>query len=101
MTVGVFGAEPDVADGEVDSLSPEHVVTLVRFLASPAAEAVNGQVFIVSGPDVTLVAAPSVEKKFSAASSAWNPEDLSGTLQEYFAARDPELSFSATALMGN
>ncbi|MCV7230772.1 3-oxoacyl-ACP reductase [Mycolicibacterium komossense] len=101
MTADVFGAEPDVAEGEIDSLSPEHVVTLVRFLASPAAEAVNGQVFIVYGPDVTLVAAPTAEKKFTAAGSSWNPEDLSGTLHEYFAARDPGLTFSATALMGN
>ncbi|CAN5280244.1 3-oxoacyl-ACP reductase [soil metagenome] len=101
MTADVFGAEPDVADGEVDSLSPEHVVTLVRFLASPAAEAVNGQVFIVYGPDVTLVAAPVAEQKFSADGSSWTPEDLGETLHEYFAARDPEKGFSATALMGN
>jgi NAD(P)-dependent dehydrogenase (short-subunit alcohol dehydrogenase family) len=101
MTADVFGAEPDVADGEVDSLSPEHVVTLVRFLASPAAEGVNGQVFIVYGPDVTLVAAPVAEQKFTADGKAWDPADLSATLHGYFAGRDPELSFSATGLMGN
>jgi NAD(P)-dependent dehydrogenase (short-subunit alcohol dehydrogenase family) len=101
MTADVFGAEPDVADGEVDSLSPEHVVTLVRFLASPAAENVNGQVFIVYGPDVTLVAAPVAEKKFTAEGAAWDPEDLGGTLHDYFAARGHERGFSATALMGN
>jgi 3-oxoacyl-[acyl-carrier protein] reductase len=101
MTADVFGAEPDVADGEVDSLSPEHVVTLVRFLASPAAENVNGQVFIVYGPDVTLVAAPEAEKKFTADGPAWAPEDLGGTLHDYFAARGHERGFSATALMGN
>ena len=76
-------------------------MTLVRFLASPAAEGVNGQVFIVYGSDVTLVAAPSAEKKFTAEGATWNPEDLSGTLHDYFATRDPELTFSATALMGN
>jgi NAD(P)-dependent dehydrogenase (short-subunit alcohol dehydrogenase family) len=101
MTADVFGAEPDVADGEVDSLSPEHVVTLVRFLASPAAENVNGQVFIVYGPDVTLVAAPVAEKKFTADGPAWDPADLGGTLHDYFAARGHERGFSATALMGN
>jgi NAD(P)-dependent dehydrogenase (short-subunit alcohol dehydrogenase family) len=101
MTADVFGAEPDIAEGEVDSLSPEHVVTLVRFLASPAAEAVNGQVFIVYGPDVTLVAAPTAEKKFTADGPSWNPESLGATLHDYFADRDPKLGFSATALMGN
>jgi NAD(P)-dependent dehydrogenase (short-subunit alcohol dehydrogenase family) len=101
MTADVFGAEPDSADGGVDSLSPEHVVTLVRFLASPAADGVNGQVFIVYGPDVTLVAAPTAEKKFTADGTSWDPADLSGTLRDYFAGRDPKLGFSATGLMGS
>ena len=61
MTADVFGEAPELADGQIDALSPEHVVTLVRFLASPAAEGVNGQLFIVYGPTVTLVAAPTVE----------------------------------------
>ena len=88
-----------LADGEIDPLSPEHVVTLVRFLASPAAEGVNGQVFIVYGPTVTLVAAPTAEQQFSADPIAWAPAELSDTLQNYFAGRDPERNFSATDLM--
>jgi NAD(P)-dependent dehydrogenase (short-subunit alcohol dehydrogenase family) len=99
MTADVFGEAPALAEGEVDGLSPEHVVTLVRFLASPAAHGVNGQLFIVYGPSVTLVAAPSVEAQFSAESGAWAPADLSKTLQTYFADRDPERNFAATQLM--
>jgi hypothetical protein len=57
-------------------------------------------VFIVYGPRVTLVSAPSVERQFSADGSAWEPEQLSATLHDYFAGRDPDLNFSATALMG-
>ena len=64
MTADVFGDAPEVGDGQIDPLSPEHVVTLVRFLASPAAKDVNGQVFIVYGPKVTLVSAPTVERQF-------------------------------------
>jgi NAD(P)-dependent dehydrogenase (short-subunit alcohol dehydrogenase family) len=96
MTADVFGAAPE---GDVDPLSPEHVVSLVQFLSSPAAERVNGQVFIVYGPTVTLVAAPVAEHKFSADGSAWDPAQLSGTLHDYFADRDPEVGFSAVGLM--
>lgn len=98
MTADVFG-EAKVGDGEVDPLSPEHVVTLVRFLASPASAAVNGQVFVVYGPDVTLMAAPTVERKFSADGQAWDPAGLSDTLANYFAGRDPGRTFSASELM--
>ncbi len=99
MTAEVFGDAPELADGAVDPLSTDHVVTLVRFLSSPAAEAVNGQLFIVYGPTVTLVAAPTAEQRFTANADAWAPEDLSVTLRDYFADRDPERGFSATALM--
>ena len=93
MTADVFGDAPELAEGQIDPLSPEHVVNLVRFLSSPAAEGVNGQLFIVYGPTVTLVAAPTAEKHFTADSDAWDPPELSETLQKYFADRDPELEF--------
>lgn len=99
MTAGVFGDAPELGEGTVDPLSTDHVVTLVRFLAAPASEAVNGQLFIVYGPTVTLVAPPTAEKHFTANSAAWNPAELSGILNEYFADRDPERGFSATELM--
>jgi len=100
MTADVFGESPELTEGQIDPLSPEHVVNLVRFLASPASEGVNGQLFIVYGPTVTLVAAPTAEQRFSAESEAWDPSALAETLQNYFADRDPERNFSATALMG-
>ncbi|BBX34236.1 3-ketoacyl-(acyl-carrier-protein) reductase [Mycolicibacterium mageritense DSM 44476 = CIP 104973] len=99
MTAGVFGDAPELAEGAVDPLSTDHVVTLVRFLSSPASEAVNGQLFIVYGPTVTLVAAPTAEKRFTADADAWTPADLSSAMRDYFADRDPERGFSATALM--
>src|SRR5277367_4516632 len=99
MTADVFGDAPEVADGEIDPLSPEHVVTLVRFLSSPAAKDVNGQVFIVYGPKVTLVSAPSVEHRFATDAQAWDPASLSDEMQDYFAGRDPQRNFSATGLM--
>ncbi len=99
MTADVFGAPPEVAEGELDPLAPEHVVTLVQFLSSPAAAEVNGQVFIVYGPQVTLVAAPTAEQRFRADGASWDPAQLSSTMQKYFAGRDPEKNFSAVGLM--
>ncbi|MFO7162089.1 MAG: 3-oxoacyl-ACP reductase [Mycolicibacterium hassiacum] len=99
MTAEVFGEAPDLPEGQIDPLSPEHVVKLVRFLASPASERVNGQLFIVYGPTVTLVAAPAVEAQFTADADAWDPAALSETLQNYFAERPLDRTFAATALM--
>lgn len=99
MTAGVFGEAPELADGEIDSLSPEHVVSLVTFLSSPAADKVNGQLFIVYGPAVTLLAAPTIEARFVAQSNAWDLTDLSATLGDYFADRDPAVNFSASSLL--
>ncbi len=100
MTADVFGDAPDLAEGQIDGLSPEHVVSLVRFLASPASDGVSGQVFIVYGPTVTLLAAPTVEQQFTADADAWEPDELSATLQDFFAGRELERGFSATNLMG-
>ncbi len=99
MTADVFGETPEVGAGEIDPLSPEHVVTLVRFLASPAAQAVNGQVFVVYGPQVTLLSAPSLEQRFTSDAQAWDPQELSTTLHDYFAERDPKRNFGATWLL--
>lgn len=101
MTAEVFGTAPEVAAGEPDPLSPEHVVNLVRFLASPAADGVNGQLFIVYGPTVTLVAAPTAEHRFHADGSAWDPEALSASMRDYFTGRDPDRNFGVIGLMGD
>lgn len=93
MTADVFGDVPELAEGQIDPLSPEHVVSLVRFLASPAAAEVNGQLFIVYGPTVTLMAAPTAEHRFNASGDSWDPAALSTTMHDYFAGRDPEKSF--------
>ena len=99
MTAEVFGDAPELGSGEIDPLSPEHVVTLVRFLASPAAKDVNGQVFVVYGPTVTLVAAPTVEHRFHSTGTAWDPSALSASMSGYFAGRDPERNFGASISM--
>ncbi|WP_082690415.1 3-oxoacyl-ACP reductase [Mycobacterium sp. M26] len=99
MTAGVFGEAPP--EGEIDPLSPDHVVTLVRYLASPASQKVSGQIFVVYGPTVTLVAAPTAEHRFHAEGAAWDPAALSASMSDYFADRDPERTFGVMGLMGD
>ncbi|MGH3517289.1 MAG: 3-oxoacyl-ACP reductase [Haloechinothrix sp.] len=96
MTEQVFGPAP--ADG-VDPLSVDHVAPVVAFLASPAAERINGQVFVVHGGMVTLMAAPVVEQRFDTAGSRWTPDELAERVGGYFATRDPARMFSALEVM--
>lgn len=93
MTESVFG---DAPEGTVDPLAPEHVATLVAYLASPAAEAINGQVFVVYGPMVALMAAPVVEQRFDAAGGAFDAAELAESLGSYFDGRDPARMFAAS-----
>lgn len=96
MTADVFGEAP--ADG-VDPLAPEHVVHLVAYLAGPDSEEVTGQVFVVYGPQVMLMAAPTIDEVFTADGDAWQRDDLSKVLTSYFASREPGRSFSAASLV--
>src|SRR5207302_7109079 len=78
MTEGVFGAEPSTDD--IDPLSVEHVAPLVAYLASPAADSINGQVFVVYSGMVALMAPPTVERRFDSANSVWTAAELDATL---------------------
>ena len=89
MTEGVFGAAP--ADG-ADPLSVEHVAPFVAYLASPAAEHVNGKVFVVHGGQVALVEPPRIERR-------WGLDELETTVSAFFAERDPARMFAVTEIL--
>jgi 3-oxoacyl-[acyl-carrier protein] reductase len=93
MTAEVFGEAPT---DQPDPLSVDHVVPLVTYLASPAAERISGQVFVAYGPMVALASAPGVDKRFDASGPSWTVDDLDGALGSYFADRDPAVSFVAS-----
>src|SRR6516164_4904685 len=65
MTADLMGPPP--VSGEVDPLAPEHVAPLVVYLASPAGEAVNGEVFVVHGGVAAVLEPPRIRATFQAA----------------------------------
>ncbi len=64
MTAGLMGPPP--AAGEIDPLAPEHVAPLVVYLASPAAQAINGEVFVVHGGVAAVLDPPRIRATFQA-----------------------------------
>jgi hypothetical protein len=73
----------------------------VAYLASPAAAAISGQVFVVHSGMVALLAAPAVEARFDAVpdGAGWTVEALDAALGGYFADRDPARTFAATEVL--
>ncbi|NGP06000.1 3-oxoacyl-ACP reductase [Rhodococcus sp. 14C212] len=94
MTADAFGENNTGASG-LDPLAPERVATLVRYLASPASDEVNGQVFVVYGKMVALMEAPKVEHRFDAAGSAFTVDELGDQLSSYFSGRGPYETYAA------
>jgi NAD(P)-dependent dehydrogenase (short-subunit alcohol dehydrogenase family) len=64
MLAGLMSPPPD--DGSPDPIAAEHVTPLVTYLASPAAERINGEVFVVHGGVTAVLNPPSIRAVFRA-----------------------------------
>ncbi|NLU81639.1 3-oxoacyl-ACP reductase [Rhodococcus sp. HNM0569] len=82
----------------LDPLAPERVGTLVRYLASPASDEITGQVFVVYGKMVALMAAPQVENRFDAAGDEFSAAELDQQLTSYFSGRGQYETYSAYSI---
>jgi len=80
------------ADG-FDAFHPDNVAPLVGYLASPAAEKVTGQVFIVHGGMVQLLTGARNDQRFDH-EGGWTSEGLAETLGPVFDGRAPGSGFA-------
>jgi 3-oxoacyl-[acyl-carrier protein] reductase len=98
MTEDVFAGFEVPTEG-MDPLAVEHVAPLVAYLASPAADNVNGQVFVVHGGMVLLMQRPVVEERWDSALETFTVAELEKGLGPYFDAKQPGENFSATDVL--
>jgi NAD(P)-dependent dehydrogenase (short-subunit alcohol dehydrogenase family) len=89
MLAGLVSPPPE--DGP-DPLAPEHVTPLVTYLASPGAETINGEVFVVHGGVAAVLNPPSVRAVFRAGTpdGMWTLPAVQDALGPEFAGHSPD-----------
>ena len=71
-----------------DNFAPENATPLFGYLASPRAERISGQLFIVWGKQVRLIGRPDTRATFDS-EQPWNLENLHEHLGPYFEKLEP------------
>jgi 3-oxoacyl-[acyl-carrier protein] reductase len=99
MTEDVFAGFQEPDDG-LDPLAPEHVAPLVGYLASPAAERINGQLLVVHGGMVAIVERPHVQAKFDSKQDTFSYDELDAVLTPHYARRPDGETFAAAEVLG-
>ena len=71
-----------------DTFAPENVSPLVGYLASPMADRISGQVFVIWGKHVTVVGRPSTDTRFES-QEIWSVDNLHQQLGPHFEKLEP------------
>jgi NAD(P)-dependent dehydrogenase (short-subunit alcohol dehydrogenase family) len=89
MLAGLMSPPPE---GGPDPLAPEHVTPLVTYLASPAADRINGEVFVVHGGVAAVLNPPSLRTVFHADTpdGMWTLPSVHQALAAEFADSSPD-----------
>lgn len=98
MTEDVFARIEQPTEGP-DPLAPEHVAPLVGYLASPAAERINGQLLVVHGGMVAIVERPRVQAKFDSKQDTFSYDELDTLLTPHYADRPAGETFAAAEVL--
>ncbi|WP_406203565.1 3-oxoacyl-ACP reductase [Streptomyces sp. NBC_01017] len=99
MTEDVFAGLDRPEDG-LDPLAPEHVAPLVGYLASPAADRINGQLLVVHGGMVAVVERPRVAAKFDSKQETFTYDELDALLTPHYAELPEGETFGAVEVLG-
>jgi 3-oxoacyl-[acyl-carrier protein] reductase len=78
----------DTKDGDFEVFAPTNVSPLVTYLSSPQAAKVSGQVFVVWGKQISVLAGPTVAQQLQTP-EPWTPDSVSTALTPYFEQRKP------------
>ncbi|HVW79475.1 MAG TPA: SDR family oxidoreductase [Mycobacteriales bacterium] len=88
MTELTFAGFGETKEGEFDAFAPENVSPVVGWLASPAAQDVTGQVFIVWGSEVQVARTFTLAGSVDAGGKAWTVDGLIEAAPKLFATHD-------------
>ena len=77
-------------DGEFDLFAVENVTPLVAWLASPEAQHVSGQLFLVHARRIAVIDAPKITQEFNV-DDRWTIDNVGDQLTPFFEKRRPVL----------
>jgi NAD(P)-dependent dehydrogenase (short-subunit alcohol dehydrogenase family) len=88
MTEMTFAGFGNTEEGQFDAFAPENVSPVVAWLASPAAQDVTGQCFVVWGSEVQLARGFTLGGSVDAGGKAWTVDGLIEAAPTLFAKYD-------------